>query len=193
MRPLFKALLISNSKIDLCEIIVFMLRDKNLIPLSHQHQHALALCVRIDRAVQAGDLDMLAWQAEIQQIFASEIQLHFAAEEESIFPAALRFPELGHLVDELLGEHALLRNYFALATERTMDPGKLHDFANKLSSHIRKEERHLFEAMQRLLSAEELMAIGAAVTKALEGSTETCAIPSEATRLRSKTEVEGKS
>ena len=27
-----------------------MLRDKNLVPLSRQHQHALALCVRINRA-----------------------------------------------------------------------------------------------------------------------------------------------
>jgi hypothetical protein len=27
-----------------------MLRDKGLIPLSRQHQHALALCVRIERA-----------------------------------------------------------------------------------------------------------------------------------------------
>lgn len=169
-----------------------MLRDKNLIPLSHQHQHALALCVRIDRAVQAGQVDMLAWQAEIQQIFAAEIQLHFAAEEEAIFPTALRFPELGHLVDELLNEHALLRNHFALATERTMDPGKLHDFAKKLSSHIRKEERQLFEAMQRLLSEEELRGIGAAIEKALEGSIDACALPNEATRLRSKKEVEGK-
>ena len=31
-----------------------MLRDKNLIPLSRQHQHALALCVRIDRASPVG-------------------------------------------------------------------------------------------------------------------------------------------
>lgn len=175
------------------EIIICMLRDKNLVPLSHQHQHALALCVRIDRAVQAGHVDMLAWQAEIQQIFASEIQLHFAAEEESIFPAALHFPELGRLVEELLNEHALLRNYFALASERTMDPGKLHDFAKKLSSHIRKEERQLFEAIQRLLSAEELKDLGAAVEKALEGSSQACAIPNEATRLKSKKEVEGKS
>jgi len=45
-----------------------MLRDKNLIPLSHQHQHALALCVRLDRALQAGEVDAEAWQAEIQQI-----------------------------------------------------------------------------------------------------------------------------
>lgn len=169
-----------------------MLRDKNLIPLSHQHQHALALCVRIDRAVQAGDLDMLAWQAEIQQIFAAEIQLHFAAEEEALFPAVLRFPELAHLVDELLNEHALLRNYFALATERTMDPGKLHDFARKLSGHIRKEERQLFETMQRLLPAEKLKTIGAALEKALAESTDVCLLPNDSTRLRSKKEIDGK-
>ncbi len=67
-----------------------MLRDKNLIPLSHQHQHCLALCVRLDRAIQAGDVDLEAWQAEIQQIFEQEITFHFAAEENELFPAAAR-------------------------------------------------------------------------------------------------------
>ena len=42
-----------------------MLRDKNLIPLSRQHQHALALCVRIERAIQAGEIDTQAFQSEI--------------------------------------------------------------------------------------------------------------------------------
>jgi len=51
-----------------------MLRDKALIPLSHQHQHCLALCVRLDRALQAGEVDLEAWQAEIQQIFEQEIE-----------------------------------------------------------------------------------------------------------------------
>ena len=46
-----------------------MLRDKNLIPLSHQHQHALALCVRIERASPIADADVAAWQAEIAQQF----------------------------------------------------------------------------------------------------------------------------
>jgi iron-sulfur cluster repair protein YtfE (RIC family) len=31
-----------------------MLRHPSLIPLSHQHQHALALCVTIDRALRSG-------------------------------------------------------------------------------------------------------------------------------------------
>jgi hemerythrin-like domain-containing protein len=170
-----------------------VLRDKNLIPLSHQHQHALALCVRIDRALQAGDLDMLAWQAEIQQIFVGEIQSHFDAEERELFPAGLRFAELGRLIDELLAEHALLRDYLALATERTMDPGKLHDFAKKLSAHIRKEERELFESLQRLLTAEELATVGTALTNALNetGSGQSsCSVPDAATRLRSRKEID---
>ncbi len=170
-----------------------MLRDKNLIPLSHQHQHALALCVRIDRAVQAGDLDMLAWQAEIQQLFVAEIHNHFEAEERELFPVALRFAELGQLVNELLTEHALLRDYFALATERTMDPAKLHDFAKKLSAHIRKEERELFETLQRLLAPEELESMGAALANALNETgpdQNSCNLPNHATRLRSRKEID---
>ena len=34
-----------------------MLRDRNLIPLSHQYQHALALCVPIERALNIQFLD----------------------------------------------------------------------------------------------------------------------------------------
>ena len=89
-----------------------MLRDKNLIPLSRQHQHALALCVRINRAAMDTPMEVKAWQEEIQQHFEQEIQYHFAAEEAYLFPAARRYSELSLLVEELLGEHAQLRQYF---------------------------------------------------------------------------------
>jgi len=49
-----------------------MLRDKNLVPLSHQHQHYLALCVRLDRAIQAGEVDMEALRVEIAGDLAYE-------------------------------------------------------------------------------------------------------------------------
>ncbi len=135
---------------------------------------------------------MLAWQAEIQQIFVGEIQNHFDAEEREIFPVAVRFAELSRLIDELIAEHALLRDYFALATERTMDPGKLHDFAKKLSAHIRKEERELFESLQRLLTPEELASVGTALKRALNDGSEqaSCSLPHPATRLRSRKEID---
>lgn len=163
-----------------------MLRDKSLIPLSHQHQHALALCVRIDRAVQAGEVDLAARQEELHQVFVQEIRTHFEAEETHLFPAAARLAELRLLVGELRDEHALLREYFARAANRTLDSAELHTFASKLSAHIRKEERQLFEELQRRLKPGELAALGAALAKALEGATQACTLPHEATRLRQR-------
>ncbi len=163
-----------------------MLRDKNLIPLSRQHQHALALCVRLDRAVQSGQVDAEAWQAEIQQIFEQEIGTHFDAEERELFPAAAHCPELRSLVEELLNEHQALRQVFASAATRQLTSGDVRSFAAKLSAHIRKEERDLFERMQKLLSIEELAAVGKALEAALANSSQSCIIPGEATRLRPK-------
>ena len=163
-----------------------MLRDQNLIPLSHQHQHALALCVRIDRAVQAGDADVRAFEAEIKQIFEQEIHSHFRAEEMLIFPAAEKFAELRSLIAELLAEHAVLRECFELASRKDFDSATLHKFAALLSSHIRKEERQLFERMQQLMSSEEMSRLGIALNEALKPAQESCLLPNEATQLRPK-------
>jgi len=161
-----------------------MLRDKNLIPLSHQHQHALALCVRIDRAspIPAGDLE--AWQTEIRQQFLPEITLHFAAEESQIFPAARRFPELIPLIEDLCRDHALLREDFSRAQAGSISSEQLHDFAQRLSAHIRKEERQLFEQIQQLLGPHELAALGTKLEAALKEAAPVCVVPNETTRLR---------
>jgi hemerythrin-like domain-containing protein len=148
-----------------------MLRDRNLIPLSHQHQHALALCVQIDRLLQAGAADVEALQAQIRTMFNLEIRWHFAAEEEALFPEAAAFAELKPLVDQLLAEHVSLRDYFARAERRELDAATLREFARLLSAHIRREERELFEACQRLFSAEKLAAVGGALEAVLHRNT----------------------
>ena len=161
-----------------------MLRNKNLIPLSHQHQHALALCVRVDRALSAGEVEPGQWQAEIQQIYEQEIGIHFAAEEQTLFPAAKEFSELRNLVEELLEEHTTLRDYFARAARREMSENELQQFARTLSAHIRKEERQLFEGMQQLMNAEQLTLLGHALEKELANASNACLLPNAATRLR---------
>ncbi len=165
-----------------------MLRDKNLIPLSHQHQHALALCVRIDRAVQAGNPDVAAFQAEIQQIFEREVRSHFDSEEQIVFPATEKFPDLKRLVAELLAEHAVLREMFEVARSGRFDSELLKKFAGMLSAHIRKEERQLFERLQSLLTTEQMADVGIALEKALAQAHQVCEIPNEATRLKGKME-----
>ncbi|MGE5206687.1 MAG: hemerythrin domain-containing protein [Chlamydiota bacterium] len=144
-----------------------MLRDPNLIPLSHQHQHALALCVQIDRSLQAGTADPEALQAQIRTMFSLEIRHHFAAEEQALFPEAGAFAELESLVDQLLAEHASLREYFTRAEQRQLDAAGLRSFAQLFSAHIRKEERELFEACQRLFSPAKLAQVGAALEAAI--------------------------
>jgi hemerythrin-like domain-containing protein len=154
-----------------------MLRDASLIPLSRQHQHALALCVRIERALQKNVTDLDAWQLELEQQYEQEIGFHFAAEENVLFPVARRLPELVSLVDELCDEHVRLRGHFSRAKERRVDRAKLAAFAGLLSSHIRKEERQLFEAMQRLVETDELRRVGAALERALALAAQTCKLP----------------
>lgn len=137
-----------------------MLRDPNLVPYSHQHQHALALCVRIERSIHSGDMALFACQEQIQRAFENEIDLHFEAEERFLFPAAQTYPALRLLVSELLAEHVTLRSYYFAATSRNMNKSDLLDFAATLSDHVRKEERQLYEECQKAMSEGELSAIG---------------------------------
>jgi hemerythrin-like domain-containing protein len=161
-----------------------MLRDKSLIPLSHQHQQALALCVRIDRAQPIPDADLQAWQAEIEQRFEQEIKIHFSAEEQVLFPAARHFPEVIPLVEELIADHARLRQSFSQAEARCMSAESLPVFARQLSTHIRKEERLLFERLQQLMTPEELADLGVQLEVALRDVSQSCILTSEATKLK---------
>ena len=163
-----------------------MLRDKSLIPLSHQHQRALALCVRIDRAQPIPEADLQTWQVEIEQHFEQEIRIHFAAEEDVIFPAARQFGELEPLVEELIVEHASLRELFCQAELRHMSAEGLPAFAQQLSAHIRKEECQLFERMQRLMESAELAPLGLRLETALKDAAQSCLLTNQATKLRSK-------
>jgi len=158
-----------------------MLRDKNLIPLSHQHQHALAMCVRLDRALAKGDADLNAWQEEIAGIWESEIRFHFEAEQKILFPAAEKYASLRPLVKQLLSEHATLRGFFARAQTRRLDATALKTFVETLAHHIRTEERELFEGCQRQMPAAEMALTGAAMDdyfgqSGMPGAS--CALPS---------------
>lgn len=155
-----------------------MLRDKSLIPLSRQHQHALALCVRIDRASPISEIDLSTWQAEIGQHFRAEVRIHFVAEEQFVFPPARNFAELDALVGDLLSDHAWLRERFARAEGKCFSGTEITEFARRLSEHIRREERQLFERLQLLMSGEELAAMGEKVALALQEAEQACIFPS---------------
>ena len=160
-----------------------MLRDKNLIPLSRQHHNALALCVRLDRALESDPVDVDAWQSQIQALFEQELGIHFSAEEEVLFPVAIRFPQPSAIVEELRAEHQSLRDLFRRAGLRELEKPDLSALREVLTKHVRKEEQVLFEGMQKAMSAEELARLGRELDGMLKASS-ACILPTAATRLR---------
>ena len=146
-----------------------MLRNKNLIPLSHQHQHALAFCVSVDRVLaNPAAMDTGAIQQEITRLYDSELASHFEAEERFLFPAAEQLEEMTSLVDELRIEHGLIRRGVKRAEARDLTVSDIQVFAASLSAHIRKEERELFEALQQRLTPEELDKVGREIEEFLQ-------------------------
>ena len=156
-----------------------MLRDKNLVPLSRQHQHALALCVRIDRASPISETDRAQWQMEIAQHFLAEIRIHFDAEELIVFPAARKFPELNSLIELLLNDHRWLRERFSKAEEHALAAAEIAEFAQRLSEHIRREERELFERLQQVMGKDELAVMGQELERGLKEAEQACAVPTK--------------
>ena len=145
-----------------------MLRNRNLYPLSHQHQHGLALCVRVRRALDGRTPDeptLARFRSELREFYAVEGGAHFAAEEEVVFPAADRFAELRPLTARLRGEHTELRTRFAQS--ESAPPDEMLATAELLTAHIRTEERELFERMQQLMSDNDLAAIGAGLERTI--------------------------
>jgi mannose-6-phosphate isomerase-like protein (cupin superfamily) len=120
-------------------------RDPALVPLSHDHHHALVRARRLRRAA-AGDGDLAREAAAFVRGFARESVPHFRDEEERLFPAALEHaPETAELIAELLVEH--VRLHALVARLARQDLGASGAAAELLAAHVRREERELFPAL----------------------------------------------
>ena len=71
-----------------------MLRHPGLVPLSRDHHHALALCVRTERAFgEDASAEAVAQAASgIVEKFDAEILDHFEFEERVLFPVRTALP-----------------------------------------------------------------------------------------------------
>ncbi len=134
-----------------------MLRDPNLIPLSHQHHNALALCVLTRRSLAADGTPQNISKLAKRVIDRYEIELvnHFEMEEQVLFPLCEGMP----LIPELVGEHRRMEALVA-GLRAAASPELIEQFCALLSSHIRKEETELFEQIQRDLPRETLHRAG---------------------------------
>ena len=104
-----------------------MQRDPSLIPLSHQHQHGLALTVLIDRGLknQPTREKALELAGKVARMADAELLGHFQVEEEVLFPAVRP-----HLVIE---ERQLFQEIQA-----KLDDAQLADLGKQVDANVRK-------------------------------------------------------
>lgn len=139
-------------------------RDPSLIPLSHDHHHALVRVFEIRRAIAAG-ADLAPEIARTRDSYEAELRPHFAAEEETLVPAlreasALPEPEIAGLVED----HRRLEEMVAALTR---GGGDLGAFADLLERHVRSEERRIFPAYQEHVAPGRRAEVGSAILRRL--------------------------
>jgi hemerythrin-like domain-containing protein len=139
-----------------------MLRDPSLIPLSHQHHNGLALCVLTRRSLAADASPANIAKLAQRAIDRYELELvnHFEIEEQVLFPECGTHP----LVDSLIAEHRALESFIA-GLRDSPSAALLEQFCELLSAHIRREESELFENIQRTLSPDVLLRLGAEIDR----------------------------
>lgn len=122
-----------------------MKRHPLLIPLSQEHHHSLALCLRLLRNPSDDH------QAEIAR-HTPELLAHFTSEEAQFAPywAKLNQPSLQARFE---ADHATLRQLLAAPKPQSAD--WICEFAETLKAHARFEERELFPALTPLLPDSE--------------------------------------
>jgi hemerythrin-like domain-containing protein len=134
-----------------------MLRDRSLVPLSHQHHNALAVCILIERALEfdSSPENIARQAARIEARFQLETANHIALEESTLFPAC----RSSELVTTLMSEHRRMEA-LAAALREAPSAAILTEFIALLREHIRVEESALFEVVQRRLTRAELDGLG---------------------------------
>lgn len=140
-------------------------RDPALIPLSHDHHHALVIAMLLRRATsdtapgtRRAFLDF--WRFECSE--------HFRIEEQILFPAhAQNAGEDDPLLRRAHDDHQAIRAMAdELATTESTAGARLVELGDTLSAHVRFEERELFPAIEQGLSTERLAQVGEEIAAA---------------------------
>ena len=129
-----------------------MKRHRKLQDLSREHHHALQLALQAKRAATSGDLAVIeTTAAACVAAFSSELDPHFVVEETTLLPLLVAAGE-HQLVEQVVSDHAALRRLSGQLQQA--DAATLLAFAERLSLHVRFEERELFVALEALLDDE---------------------------------------
>ena len=127
--------------------------------LHEEHQATLALWTRVEAALGAGKADAALMRSAAASL-AEEIERHFEFEEKQLFPRLAQAGE-GDIAELLSEEHETIRSagrqFIAAAKENPAHPELKAlglELAERLVSHVQKEEMSMLPALDDLLDDE---------------------------------------
>ena len=140
-----------------------MQRHVSLRPLSRDHHGGLVHARRLSRAADGGAAERRAAADAFDRAWRAEILEHFA-EEERHLPPLLAGAAASEAAARLLGEHADLRAR-AEIVRASAEPEAMRALGERLTEHIRWEERELFPLLERSLTEAQLDALEIALAR----------------------------
>ena len=137
-----------------------MKRHKSLQSLSHEHHQGLMLA----QLIKSGSPEYKGLPNTVEgkvqhtiKFFEENLAPHFNKEEKILFTISKnKNAEIDRLINELIFQHKaiyLLVNKLRKSSEPKIE---LNELGMLLESHIRKEERELFQGIQNVLSESEM-------------------------------------
>lgn len=138
-------------------------RHDRLIPLTHDHHHALAQARRLREAAVGSDDDRLRQAGEFVTFFKEDTIGHFREEEEIVFPLAIDDPRatslLGRVVIEHLQIHALVARLSEEVARGDVAQATAEQVAIALERHIRLEEKEVFPLLEDIVSEDQMASV----------------------------------
>lgn len=124
-------------------------RNENLKAISREHHHGLLLSWKIRNGLKK-QIDPLRIEKYVDWFYKEHLLPHFEIEEKYIFPILNKDNDL---VKKALADH---RRLIRVIESETDILKKLTTVEEELESHIRFEERVLFNEVQEVASKEQL-------------------------------------
>ena len=137
-------------------------RHDSLIPLTHDHHHALAQARRLK---DLGKIDDATQRRNVANDFVNfyfgRAVRHFHEEEELFFAPLIDHPEVRDLVVRAVSDHlrlhALVRTIKRQLSNGEAEAAVLDQISTLLTEHVRFEEQELFPLVERLIPEEILV------------------------------------
>lgn len=137
-----------------------MKRHKSLQSLSQEHHHGLMLA----QLIKSGSPEYKGLPNTVEgkvqhtiKFFEENLVLHFNKEEKILFTISKnKNAEIDRLINELIFQHKAIYSLVNKLRKSSEPKIELNELGMLLESHIRKEERELFQGIQNVLTESEM-------------------------------------